>query len=144
MNISADQLLLFRLAVMLIYFLMFAEASLAKLIPREVPDWFRDQFKDTWLGRLAPAPLLFWPIALFELAIAGLFGAALVTMEFMPGAELFFAPWGCLASMLLFAGLCLGCRVSYDFAGAASSFSYSALSGLLWYLLLLTHGSAVV
>ena len=144
MTVSPDQLLVFRLAVMLLYLLMFAEASLAKLIPREVPDWFRDQFKDTWLGRLVPAPLLFWPIALFELAIAGIFGAALVTMEFMPGAELCFAPWGCLASMLLFAGLCLGCRISYDFAGAASSFSYAALSGGLWYLLSLGAGVATV
>ena len=42
MTVSTDQLLVFRLAVMLIYFLMFTEASLAKLIPREVPDWFRE------------------------------------------------------------------------------------------------------
>ncbi|MEE2645469.1 MAG: hypothetical protein VYD19_11095 [Myxococcota bacterium] len=137
-SLPAEQLTAFRLALALLYLVMFLEASLAKILPRQVPDWFRDQFKETWMGRLAPTALLFWPIAFAELAIAILFCGALGTQEFIAGAEPLLMEWGCLASMGLFAALCLGCRVSYDFAGAASAFNYASLSGLSWFLLHLT------
>lgn len=128
------QSVVFQLAVIVLFLVVFAEASLSKLLARELPDWFRDQFKDSWLGKLVPMPLLYWPIALAELLIAGLFVMSLVFLEFKTGVPNVYMGWGCLGAMLLFAGLCFGQRVTYDYAGAANSFYYSALSGVLWYL----------
>jgi hypothetical protein len=126
--------MVFQLAVVVLFLVVFAEASLSKLLAREVPEWFSNQFKDSWLGKLVPMPFLYWPIALGELVIAGLFVLSLLTVEFKTGVPNVYMGWGCLGAMLLFAGLCFGQRVTYDYAGAANSFYYSALSGVLWYL----------
>jgi len=129
------QLQVFHMAVMLLFLVVFAEASLSKIIARETPQWFVDQFKETWLGKLAPVPLMYWTIAIFELAIAVLFVIAAVQMEFLPSVANEFTGWGALAAMVLFTILCFGQRVAMDYAGAASSFFYAGISGMLWYVI---------
>lgn len=126
---------LFHIAVIILFLVVFGEASVAKLLEGAVPDWFRDQFKETWLGKFPIAPM-YWFIALFELAIAGTFVAALVMMEFTAGTPNVLTSMGLIGAMLLFSMLCFGQRVSYDFAGAASSFFYASLSGGLWWVIM--------
>lgn len=121
-----DLYLLFRLGVIALFVVVFAEASLSKLVARETPGWFVDQFKSTWLGR-GPLPLMWWTIAIAELVVAGLFIAALARGEYA-GGDVQMMSLGCLGASALFTGLCFGQRVALDFAGAANSFYYSAFS----------------
>lgn len=125
---------IFHLAVLVLFMITFTEASLSKLVARETPEWFRNQFKNTLLGKL-PLPLLWWSIALMELAVAGLFITATALMEFKTGTPNTYTGWGCLAAMGLFMVLLFGQRLSRDYAGAANSFFYASFSGILWYVL---------
>lgn len=126
----------FHIAVIVLFVVMFGEASLSKIFERQTPDWFKDQFKGTWLGKLVPLPMMWWSIALAELCLVGVFVVALVMMEFTPQSPNLYTGWGLLGSMFLFAGMCFGQRVSFDFVGAASSFVYASLSGVLWYIVM--------
>ncbi|HAA54691.1 MAG TPA: hypothetical protein DCE42_08025 [Myxococcales bacterium] len=128
------QVQVFHIAVVVLFLVVFAEASLSKIVARETPDWFRDQFKDTWMGKF-PLSAMWWSIALAELVVAVVFVIALVMMEFQPTVPNVWTGWGLIGSMFLFAGLCFGQRVSFDFAGAANSFYYASLSGILWYIM---------
>ena len=123
----------FHLAVIVLYLFVFLEASLNKIVGRSVPDWFREQFKEAWLSRIIPIPLLFWSVALGELLIAILFLLAVGQVEFLSQSTMW-TEWGCISAMFLFAGLCLGQRITFDFVGAANSFFYASLSGVLWYI----------
>ncbi len=126
-----QQSALFQFVVVVLYLAVFAEASLSKLVARETPQWFRDQFASTWLGA-APLPLMWWSIALAELAVAGVMLAALVSGEVFAAEASPLVGYGLLGATLIFAGLCFGLRVAIDFAGAANAFYYGALSALLW------------
>lgn len=125
----------FHILVIVLFVATFGEASLSKLAGRETPEWFRNQFKDTWMGKL-PLPLMWWSIALMELAVAGLFVTAGVRMEFQANVANTFTEWGCLGAMFIFISLLFGQRVSLDYAGAANSFFYASFSGALWYFII--------
>ena len=126
-----EQSSLFHLAIAGLLLATFAEASLAKLLGREVPQWFVDQFKDTWLGKFPAAPQ-YWLIAVLELGVAVLVIGSIATGEpWNAGAN----PWlgyALLLGSLVFSMLCFGLRVSFDFAGAANAFFYGALCLILW------------
>lgn len=124
---------IFHIAIIVLFLVVFVEASLSKIAARETPDWFKDQFASSWLGKLPTSPM-WWTIALVELSIAVLFIIAAVQFEFKTGVANVFTGWGLLGSMFLFIMLCFGQRVSLDYAGAANSFYYAALSGLLWHV----------
>ncbi len=126
-----DQSALFHLAIALLFALVFAEASLSKFIAREVPQWFVDQFKETWLGHFPTAPQ-YWLIAVLEFGVFALVVASVVTGEpWEPGQNLLLG-YGLLLASAVFSMLCFGLRVSFDFAGAANAFFYSALTLVLW------------
>ncbi len=125
---------IFHIVVLLLFIATFGEASLSKIIAMETPQWFRDTFKDTWLGKF-PIPLMYWSIAFAELTVAGIFVGAVVMMEFKTGTPNTLTGWGCLGAMGIFIALLFGQRVSADFPGAASSFFYASMSGVLWYII---------
>lgn len=129
-----SQITLFYLAICLLYLVVFGEASTAKLREREVPEWFRNQFAPTWLGRFPAAPQ-YRLIMLLELSVAGLFAAALVLGEPFGSGGRPLMGYGLLLASAVFSLLCFGQRVSFDFGGAASSFVYSALTLVLWFLI---------
>lgn len=122
-------------ALCVLYLAVFAEASLSKILARETPAWFQDQFRETWLGKTLPMPMMWWGIAVAELAVAGLFAAAVLTGGAVAGGDTLLLEFGLIGAALVFAGLCFGLRVAIDFAGAASAFFYGALSLTLWFLL---------
>lgn len=129
------QILAFRVAVIVLFLVVFVEASLSKVLGGGVPDWFRDQFSKSWLARIAPLPMLWWSIALLELAVAVLFVLAGLSL-ILPalGAVQMWMGWGFIGAIFLFAILCFGQRVTFDFAGAANSFYYASLTAILWFL----------
>ncbi len=130
------QHLVFQWVIIVLFLVVFGEASLSKLFGGGVPDWFRDQFAKSWLSRLAPLPLLWWTIALIELVVAVLFVLAAASFVFPTlGMPRVWMGWGLLTAILLFSILCFGQRVTFDFAGAANSFYYASLTAILWYIL---------
>lgn len=126
-----EPLSLFLLAICILFIAVFGEASLSKFAGRETPGWFIDQFKATWLGRFPIRPQ-FWLIAVLEFLVAALFVAALLTGEPFGVDPPALLGYGLLLAAVVFTMLCFGLRVSCDFAGAASAFTYAALSLLLW------------
>lgn len=124
----------FHIAVLALFLVVFLEASLSKILAMQTPEWFAKQFSSTWLAKIAPVPLLWWTIALCELGVAVLFGIAAVRMEFLIGVSSYWTGWGLLGAMGVFTILCFGQRISFDFTGAANSFYYAGISGLLWYV----------
>ncbi len=130
------QSLVFQCAILVLFLVVFGEASLSKLLGGGVPDWFREQFAKSWLGRLAPLPLLWWTIALIELVVAVLFVLAALSFGVSAlGTPRYWMSWGLLGAIFLFSILCFGQRVTFDFAGAANSFYYASLTAILWYIL---------
>lgn len=126
-----DQSALFHLAIALLLLATFAEASISKIVAREVPQWFVDQFRDTWLGKFPAAPQ-YWLIALLELGVAALVVVSIVTGEPWATGQNPWIGYALLLASAVFAMLCLGLRVSADFAGAANAFFYGALCLVLW------------
>lgn len=107
--------------------LILGEAGLSKLVARETPDWFKDQFSGTWLGRF-PAGPQWWLIALLEVAAAALLVAGIATGETLAGGTIHLVGWGLLLAAAVFTMLSFGLRVAADFAGSASGYFYAALT----------------
>jgi hypothetical protein len=108
-----------RLAVIFIYFVLFATSAFEKVKNLTVPDWFLQQFSESYLG---PYPTLikmgYWGITALESGLTIAFVASLFIPALLPVAL--------VASLFLFAILCFGLRISYDFQGSANMFTYFA------------------
>jgi len=122
MNDRITALIAMRLAVTLVILTIFTLASIDKLMQGSAPEWFIDQFGDTWMGAMPQTPM-FMSIALFELLIAIGALASLVRLEWLrpPGTML---RWTLIATLFLFVGLGFGARVSGQFEDAAFHFLY--------------------
>lgn len=118
------------LVICLIFAAILGEAGLTKLLGGSTPAWFAEKFATTWLAPI-PAPLLWWPIAAAELAVAGLFVAAVLSGETAAGASHTLTQTALVAAAALFAALTMGLRLSQDFAGAAAAFTYFGIAALL-------------
>jgi uncharacterized membrane protein YphA (DoxX/SURF4 family) len=122
---------LIRFAIAALYLAVFVEASLGKFAERATPEWFAEKFKPTFLGRI-PASLLWWPIAIGEFVVAVAFAAAAVALWLDNPISSALFSLGLFLATLLFSALCFGLRVTQDYPGAASAFTYGALSVVLW------------
>ncbi len=117
------------LVICLLFAAILGEAGLTKLLGRSTPAWFADKFAASWL-RAIPAPALWWPIAVAELAVAALFVAAVVTGESAGGAYAL-TQAALVGASAFFAALTVGLRLSQDFAGASAALTYFAVAALL-------------
>lgn len=122
MNDRANALIAMRLAVTLLILSIFTLASIEKLMQGTAPQWFIDQFGDTWMGTLPQTPM-FLGIALLEAIIAIGALASLVLLEWLrpPGTIL---RWTLVGTLFIFIGLGVGARVSGQFQDAAFHFLY--------------------
>lgn len=118
------------LVICLLFAAILGEAGLTKLMGRSTPDWFTEKFASTWLAPI-PAPLLWWPIAIAELAIAALFVAAIVKGESAASASQALTQGALVGASALFAALTMGLRLSQDFAGASAALTYFGVAALL-------------
>lgn len=122
------------LIICLLFAALLGEAGVTKFLERGTPSWFADKFRPTWLGAV-PAPLLWWPIAVAEVATSLLFVAAVLTGECWSGGPALLTQTALVAASGLFAALTMGLRLSQDFAGASAALTYFATSALLALLL---------
>ena len=126
------------MALFPVYFLFmttFGLASLDKFKGRQVPDWFLNQFKNTFLNQgEAVLRLMFWSIAVLELIVFFVFAMSLGRMEFLTG-NLEYLKMGVTLAMSTFAFLGFGLRVAGDFQGAANLFTYFGSSTAVLVLL---------
>lgn len=118
------------LVICLLFAAILGEAGLTKLMGRSTPAWFAEKFASTWLAPV-PAPLLWWPIAIAELAVAALFIAAVVTGESAAGSAHALTQAALVGASALFAALTMGLRLSQDFAGASAALTYFGVAALL-------------
>ncbi len=118
------------LVICLLFAAILGEAGLTKLMGRSTPAWFAEKFASSWLAPI-PAPLLWWPIAIAELAVAALFIAAVVTGESAAGGTHALTQAALVGASALFAALTMGLRLSQDFAGASAALTYFGVASLL-------------
>ena len=118
---TLDILLLKKLAIILIFSVLFGTAALDKLKSMTVPEWFIKQFEPTLIAKLpGGARFGYWMIATFELM---LFASFLASIAFP-----LMLPYTLTGSLFLFAALCFGLRLAGDFQGSANMFIYFAAS----------------
>ena len=110
---------LVRLAIVAIYAVLFGTSAWEKIKSLTVPDWFLQQFTKSFLG---PYPqiikLSYWKITLLETVLFLGFAGSLI----FPTLLLY----SLISALFLFAALCFGLRISYDFQGSANMFTYFA------------------
>ena len=122
-----------RLAVTLLILTIFTLAAFDKWLEWSAPEWFIDQFKDTWMGAFPQTPM-FLSIALLETLVAiGAF-VSLVKLEWLrpPGTMLL---WTLVGVLFVFVMLGFGARVSSQFSDAATHFAYFAGTLIMFYVI---------
>lgn len=128
-----NPIVLMRLAVTVLLLQVFLLASLEKWMNLTAPQWFTDQFSETWMGSLPQTPM-YLGIALMEglVAIGAL--VSLVRMEWLqPPATVLC--WTLVGVLFIFIGLGLGARISGEYADAAVHFMYFSGSLLMLFII---------
>ena len=122
-----------RLAVTVLILITFMLAALDKWLQGTAPEWFIDQFGDTWMGHLPQTPM-FLSIAFVETIVAiGAF-ISLVRLEWLrPPSD--FLRWTLVGVLFTFIMLGFGARVSGAFADAATHFAYFSGALLMFYVI---------
>ncbi len=122
-----------RLAVTLLILMTFALAALDKWLEGSAPQWFLDQFSETWMGHLPQTPM-FLSIAFVETIVAiGAF-ISLVRLEWVKPPSLILK-WTLVGVLFTFIMLAFGARVSGAFADAATHFAYFSGTLLMFYVI---------
>lgn len=103
--------------IAVIFIVLLGTSAFEKFKSLSVPDWFLQQFAKSFLG---PYPTLikisYWKIAFFE---------ALLTLGFVAGLfSVVILSYTLACAVFLFAALCFGLRISYDYQGSANMFTY--------------------
>lgn len=111
------------LAIYLIFGLTMGLSSIEK-ITDPVPQWFTEQFGDTFVADV-PGLEIAWKVAGgLELAVAVLLVISVAVLEVLPGRRKPVLKLGLGVAALTFTMLAVGQRISSEFAGAASLFFY--------------------
>lgn len=111
------------LAIYLIFGLTMGLSSIEK-ITDPVPQWFTEQFGDTFVADV-PGLDIAWKVAGgLELAVAVLLVISVAVLEVLPGRRKPVLKLGLGVAALTFTMLAVGQRISSEFAGAASLFFY--------------------
>lgn len=124
MTDRASAFIAMRLAVTLLLLTVCSLAAVDKFMEGSAPQWFIDQFGDTWMGTFPQTPM-FLSIAIFEAIIAILALTSLLMLEWLRG-PIAFLRWTLVFALFLFVGLGFGARVSAQFQDAASHYFYFA------------------
>ncbi len=111
----------------------FGQASTEKFLSGGVPEWFKNQFQNTFVNKM-PGGLSaqYYFIACLEATVVLLFLLSLGTMEFLPFRDTSFLKAGLVLALFVFFALGFGLRVSGDFQGAANLFAYFGVTFLIF------------
>lgn len=124
---------LMRVAVTLIFLLTFLLAGIDKWNDGGAPEWFVNQFSETWMGSMPQTPM-YLSIALLETIIAiGAIISLCIGEWFRNEATVL--KYTLVVSLFMFVILGFGARTSGDFGTAANHFFY--FSGTLIALLVI-------
>ena len=111
------------IAIYLMFGLTMGLSSVEKLT-ESVPQWFTDQFQDTFVADF-PGLDLAWRVAgVLEIAVALLLLVSVVMLEFLPKRRKPLLKLGLGVSAVTFMMLAVGQRITSQFDGAASLFFY--------------------
>ena len=111
------------IAIYLMFGLTMGLSSIEKLT-ESVPQWFTDQFQDTFVADF-PGLDLAWRVAgVLEIAVAIVLLVSLVMLEFLPKRNKPLLKLGLGVSAVTFMMLAVGQRITSQFDGAASLFFY--------------------
>lgn len=111
----------------------FGQASSEKFLSGGTPDWFKNQFQSTFVGRLpGGATVPYYLIACLEAAVVLLFLLSLGHMEFLPAHDVSFLKAALVLSLFAFFLLGFGLRISGDYQGAANLFAYFGVAFLIF------------
>lgn len=122
-----------RLAITLLMLIVFGLAALDKWMEGTAPQWFIDQFSDTWMGNMPQTPM-FLSIAVLETVIALGAIVSLVKMEWL-GSHAQIMRWTLVLVLFVFVMLGFGARVSGEFSAAADHFMYFAGTLLMLFMI---------
>jgi len=122
-----------RLAVTLLILTIFTLAAFDKWLEWSAPQWFIDQFKDTWMGAFPQTPM-YLSIALLETVVAIGALVSLLRLEWLrpPGTIML---WTLVGVLFVFVMLGFGARVSAQFTDAATHFAYFAGTLIMFYVI---------
>lgn len=110
-------------AIYLMFGLTMGLSSIEKLT-ESVPQWFTDQFQDTFVADI-PGLAIAWRMAgVLEIAVALILLVSLVMLEFLPKRRKPLLKLGLGVSAVTFMMLAVGQRITSQFDGAASLFFY--------------------
>jgi hypothetical protein len=110
-------------AIYLMFGLTMGLSSIEKLT-ESVPQWFTDQFQDTFVADF-PGLEVSWRVAgVLEVAVAIILVASLVLLELLPKRRKPLLKLGLGVSAVTFMMLAVGQRITSQFDGAASLFFY--------------------
>ena len=132
MQAQINPMMMMRLAVTLMIMMVFTLASVDKFMEASAPQWFIDQFGDTWMGGFPQTPM-YLGIGLFEAILAIGAIASFIRLEWYktPAPVL---KWTLVGVLFIFIMLAFGARVSGQYADAASHFMYFTGTLLMFYV----------
>lgn len=123
--------------IYLLYIGTFSHACSEKWRSGGAPDWFKSQFEKTFFN-FAPWAIKveYYLIAILETLVTLLFILSALTLEFLPGNEMFFLKYALYLAQITFFSLGFGLRVGGDYQGAANLFSYFGVTFLIFAFLI--------
>lgn len=120
------------LPVYALFIVTFALAGFGKLLEPGVPQWFSDQFGQTFLAQFPGLGVSFYSIAILEALAAVLFLVSLVKGESLSTGKTTILNLGLLVSALVFCQLGFGLRLVNEFTGAFNLFMYTVGTGVAY------------
>lgn len=114
-----------RLAILLLFLMVWGFSGIGK-VQDGLPDWFRETFGKTLLGRFPGVAVSYWFVAALELSCAALALLALLRCEFLVSKSPFFLQACGVLGLFTFVVLGFGKWLTRDFAGAFQLFLYFA------------------
>ncbi len=112
-----------RLAVNLLYLMIWGFAGISKLIDGQ-PPWFAEKFGSTFLGKFPGVTASFWLVAAAELLTFLLAVTALLRGEFLGRRGVTCLTAALVMSLLVFVQLGFGLWLTHDFNGGFQQFVY--------------------
>ena len=110
-------------AIYLLFGMTMGLSSVDKLI-RDVPQWFTDQFQNTFVNTF-PGITVAWRVAgVLEVSVLILLVVSLVTLEILPKRRKSWLKLGLGVAALTFTMLAIGQHITSQLDGAASLFFY--------------------
>lgn len=124
---------LVKFLIQLLVLMTFGLAAWGKIKEWKTPEWFINQFSNTWIAKLPGGPSVgYRMILVLESVVALLMVWSIVRGEYQVSVLPEVLSWGLSLAMSVFVALGFGLRLTGDFQGAANLYSYFGVTLLAW------------